>query len=185
MAGLQINPTDIAKARESGYSDKEIADFLSAKAPDQFKAAREAGYSDSEILSHLTGRRQQALRRHSTACAKGFANVLHGPAETLKQFAAWTRRALRRFASVSHQRTTNRPKWSPKVDTGTTRAPTTTTKSRRLSQKPRPAWRGHRGRQARRTHSPARRPRRWRCLLPAAHARRCGEERRGDPHRQP
>jgi hypothetical protein len=85
MAGLQINPTDIAKARESGYSDKEIADFLSAKAPDQFKAAREAGYSDGEILSHLTG----ADNKPSgviDGVREGFANVLHGPAETLKQF---------------------------------------------------------------------------------------------------
>jgi hypothetical protein len=52
---LQIDPNDIAKARESGYSDAEITSFLSEKHPDQFKQAKDAGYNDHEILAHLSG----------------------------------------------------------------------------------------------------------------------------------
>lgn len=86
MAGLQIDPTEIAKARESGYSDQEIADFLSTRAPDQFKAARDAGYGDKEILAHLSGEDDKPSGVVA-GLREGVANLIHGPAETVKQFA--------------------------------------------------------------------------------------------------
>lgn len=58
MAGL-IDPNDIAKARQSGYSDTEISSFLADKHPEQFQAAKDAGYSDKEILSHFAPEEQK------------------------------------------------------------------------------------------------------------------------------
>jgi hypothetical protein len=52
-ASVDINPDHIAAARKIGYSDDEIAGFLSKKYPDQFKQATDAGYSSSEILNHF------------------------------------------------------------------------------------------------------------------------------------
>lgn len=86
MAGFQINPNDIAKASESGYSDTEIAEFLSARAPDQFKQAREAGYDDKEILAHLSGDRAEKPSGVLAGVRQGAANVISGVAETGKQF---------------------------------------------------------------------------------------------------
>lgn len=85
MAGLQINPTDIAKARESGYSDDEIVGFLAAKAPDQFKQAQAAGYGSKEILAHLSGDSEKPSGIAAGAL-EGASNVIHGIAETGKQF---------------------------------------------------------------------------------------------------
>jgi hypothetical protein len=47
-------------ARQAGYSDTEIADYLGAQSKLDAKAARGAGYSDSEIIDHLTA--QPSLR---------------------------------------------------------------------------------------------------------------------------
>jgi hypothetical protein len=44
----------ISKAKEAGYSDSEIADFLSSKEPG-IKTARDAGYGDGDIIGHLSG----------------------------------------------------------------------------------------------------------------------------------
>lgn len=74
MAGL-IDPNDIAKARQSGYSDNEISAFLSEKHPDQFKAAREAGYDDKEIIAHLSGApAPKAPEAPPSGIAAGFAH---------------------------------------------------------------------------------------------------------------
>jgi hypothetical protein len=43
-----------AQAKAAGYSDDEIANYLSAQAPEQFRQAKDAGYSSSEIISHLS-----------------------------------------------------------------------------------------------------------------------------------
>ena len=40
-------------ARQSGYSDQDIVDFLTPKAPEQFQTATQAGYSPKDILDHL------------------------------------------------------------------------------------------------------------------------------------
>ena len=53
MAGVDIDPNQISAARKAGYSDDEIAGFLSDKHPEQFKQAKDAGYSSSEILNHF------------------------------------------------------------------------------------------------------------------------------------
>jgi hypothetical protein len=53
MADLNITPDQIAKAREAGYSDDEIVNHLSTKAPEKFKGALDAGYSPTEILAHF------------------------------------------------------------------------------------------------------------------------------------
>jgi hypothetical protein len=53
MAG--ITPEQISKARDAGYSDDQIASFLSKQMPAQFKQAKEAGYTATQILDHLGG----------------------------------------------------------------------------------------------------------------------------------
>lgn len=45
---------DIASARQAGYSDAEIADYLGGESRFDTAAARSAGYSDAEILEELT-----------------------------------------------------------------------------------------------------------------------------------
>ncbi len=48
------------QAKESGYSDDEITDFLSQKNPGfNVKKARESGYSSSEINDFLSSREQK------------------------------------------------------------------------------------------------------------------------------
>lgn len=79
MAALQIDPTAIAKARESGYSDTEVADFLAQKAPEQFKGARDAGYSDKEILDHFTAKPSGVV----AGLAHGISEEAKGVSSTL------------------------------------------------------------------------------------------------------
>lgn len=45
---------DIEGARKSGYTDSEIADYLSQESKFDAAGARSAGYSDSEIIKHLS-----------------------------------------------------------------------------------------------------------------------------------
>jgi hypothetical protein len=46
-------PFDVEGAKKAGYSDTEIADFLSQDNSFDSAGARKAGYSDTEIISHL------------------------------------------------------------------------------------------------------------------------------------
>lgn len=85
MAGLTINPTDIATARSSGYSDAEIVGFLSSKSPEQFKEAKDAGYSDSEILKHFSGEKP-APSGVLAGAVHGVKELVSGDSETAKQF---------------------------------------------------------------------------------------------------
>ena len=45
---------DIEKARQAGYSDAEIVDFLGKDSTLDINKARQAGYKDSELLQHLS-----------------------------------------------------------------------------------------------------------------------------------
>jgi hypothetical protein len=81
-----IDPSAIAKAREAGYSDHEIAGFLSEKHPEQFKQASDAGYTPKEILDHLSG--SSATPSGVVAGLKqGLSTAISGPNETAKVFA--------------------------------------------------------------------------------------------------
>ncbi len=51
-----VFPGQIAQARAAGYSDQEIVDHLTPRAPEQFAAAAQAGYSPTEVLDHLASR---------------------------------------------------------------------------------------------------------------------------------
>jgi hypothetical protein len=82
MAGL-IDPNDIAKARQSGYSDQEISDFLADKHPDQFKTARDAGYSDKEILNHLAPSKSEEPSGVIAGVQHGIAEAVRGDASTI------------------------------------------------------------------------------------------------------
>lgn len=46
---------NVDKAREAGYSDGEIAEYLSKESSFKIEDARSAGYDDSEIVGHLVG----------------------------------------------------------------------------------------------------------------------------------
>lgn len=48
-------PFDIIAAKQAGYEDNEIADFLGQQGTFDVKGARDAGYSDQEIIGHLSG----------------------------------------------------------------------------------------------------------------------------------
>lgn len=88
MAGL-IDPNAIVTARQAGYSDPEIASFLTEKHPDQFMMAREAGYSDTEILQHLSGAKAPAEKGSGVVSGfkHGVAGLLRDSSSTLKEFA--------------------------------------------------------------------------------------------------
>lgn len=45
---------DIKAAKEAGYSDAEIADYLAQEQEFDIQSARSSGYSDAELLKHLT-----------------------------------------------------------------------------------------------------------------------------------
>src|SRR5215831_1018555 len=57
MASMDMStaPDAIARARAAGYSDDDIYNYLSQRAPEQFKQAKDAGYTSSEVLAHLGG----------------------------------------------------------------------------------------------------------------------------------
>jgi hypothetical protein len=88
MAGL-IDPNDIAKARQSGYSDQEISTFLAGKHPEQFKTARDAGYSDKEIIDHLAPDERQPSGVVD-GIWHGIAEAARGDASTIKLTGAST-----------------------------------------------------------------------------------------------
>lgn len=44
---------DVKKAKEAGYSDKEIAEYLADQVGFNLEGARKSGYSDTEIIGHL------------------------------------------------------------------------------------------------------------------------------------
>lgn len=46
-------PFDVQGARKAGYSNREIADYLSSQKKFDTAGARKAGYSDEDIISHL------------------------------------------------------------------------------------------------------------------------------------
>jgi hypothetical protein len=64
MAG--ITPEQIAKARDAGYSDDQIAAHLAKQMPAQFKQAKEAGYTATQILDHLGGTKSSDVSADDT-----------------------------------------------------------------------------------------------------------------------
>ena len=46
---------DVKAAKQEGYSDADIADYLAKQKGFNVKAARKEGYSDAEIVNHLSG----------------------------------------------------------------------------------------------------------------------------------
>src|SRR5438876_6559540 len=46
-------PFDVSAAKQAGYSDKELVDFIGGSTKFDHEAARAAGYSDAEILNHF------------------------------------------------------------------------------------------------------------------------------------
>lgn len=53
---------DVKKAKAAGYTDAEIADYLSQQSGFNVQGAREAGYQDNEITTHLVGLQQEDER---------------------------------------------------------------------------------------------------------------------------
>lgn len=84
----------IAKAKAAGYSDAEIAAYLS-KSPAmaaKVSQAKQAGYTDAQIVAHLSGSSQQAQKPApktdpkflGIGAAKGFANFAGMPGDMLR-----------------------------------------------------------------------------------------------------
>jgi hypothetical protein len=56
---------DVNGAKEAGYSDGEIVNFLAPEKKFDVKAARESGYNDSEILSFLSDKEEKPTEKES------------------------------------------------------------------------------------------------------------------------
>lgn len=52
---------DIEAAKKEGYSDAEIADYLSKEQNFDIESARKQGYSDAELLQHFSGEQDKAV----------------------------------------------------------------------------------------------------------------------------
>ena len=52
---------DIEAAKKEGYSDTEIADYLSKEQNFDIEAARKEGYSDAELVQHFAGEQNKAM----------------------------------------------------------------------------------------------------------------------------
>lgn len=84
MADLIVTPDQIAKAREAGYSDDEIVNHLTSKAPEKFKAAKDAGYSSTEILSHFGAKTSTAAPEEPSIMQEIASGVKHGVHEMVR-----------------------------------------------------------------------------------------------------
>lgn len=81
-------------AKEAGYSDQEIADYLAQQKKFNVNAAREAGYNDTEIADFLTlGREQGAGEAFTRAAERGATAFTRGGSELLKKFGVDTSQA--------------------------------------------------------------------------------------------
>lgn len=82
---------DVQKARESGYSFSEIADFMGQSVGYDTTAARKAGYKDVEIINHINSKlEKESVLDDMTTSEKFFAGVGKGYTDVgqgLKQIA--------------------------------------------------------------------------------------------------
>lgn len=76
----------IDAAKEAGYTDAEIADYLAQRNNFDVKAAREAGYEDEEIADFLSlGREITAGEAYGRATERLATGVVRGGGELLKE----------------------------------------------------------------------------------------------------
>jgi hypothetical protein len=69
---------DIEAAKKEGYSDAEIADYLSKEQNFDIEAARKQGYSDTELLQHFAGEQDKAVAADAPVTS-GFLMGLKDP----------------------------------------------------------------------------------------------------------
>jgi hypothetical protein len=72
---------NLKEARAAGYSDAEIADYLSQQKGFDVKAARAAGYRDDEIIAHLVGlevEEERPLNRLKSAASSAIDVIRNG-----------------------------------------------------------------------------------------------------------
>ena len=88
MPIINIDPSQITAARNQGYSDDEIADYLGQRLK-QFQDAKDNGYSSTEILDHLSGKQsapattdqqQKAGQQFDFTDPNGQRYTVNGPA---------------------------------------------------------------------------------------------------------
>ena len=73
-------PFDFIAARNSGYSDAEIAGFLGQRFNFDVEAARQSGYGDAEIVEFLSTRDDAAQpAAQPLESEQGFFNQLYVP----------------------------------------------------------------------------------------------------------
>jgi hypothetical protein len=78
-------------AKEAGYSDEEIADYLAQQKKFNINAARESGYTDTEIADYLTlGRQITAGEAFTRAAERSSTAFVRGGADLLKKFGVDT-----------------------------------------------------------------------------------------------
>lgn len=84
----------IDAAKEAGYTDQEIADYLAQRNNFDVKAAREAGYEDGEIADFLSlGREITAGEAYGRATERLATGVVRGGGELLKEVGIDTSQA--------------------------------------------------------------------------------------------
>lgn len=86
---------DIQQAKQEGYSDAEIADYLASKKNFDIAGARKEGYPDVEIISHLADQKERSTLEYlSSKVASGVVQMAALPAETVAAGGRLLRRGL-------------------------------------------------------------------------------------------
>lgn len=77
---------DVQGAKQAGYSDAEIADYLANERGFDAKGARDSGYNDAEIISHLTlsGPQEQKKGEELLETENQWLDTLSGSQRILK-----------------------------------------------------------------------------------------------------
>ena len=70
-------PFNVKAAREAGYTEQEIAEYLAKENDFDLSGARKNGYSDEEIVKHLAGQQAPELKEESKT-SPGAAAILAG-----------------------------------------------------------------------------------------------------------
>jgi hypothetical protein len=76
---------DIISAKRAGYSDKEIAEYLSQQAGADYQGAIEAGYSDKDIIKFLNTRDFGIGESFARGAERGATGFIRGGADLLRK----------------------------------------------------------------------------------------------------
>lgn len=94
---------DIEAAKQEGYSDAEIADYLAQEQQFDIAGARAEGYTDEELLQHLQGSQAQSADQAVAAAAPITSGFLMGLKDPITAGAQLLPRAGEFITSLGYQ----------------------------------------------------------------------------------